>query len=146
MFGIFKKYFVLTKLFRMFLFKILTTFQKMFAISENVSVSKIVCTFPKMSMNFWTYSFYIFFMYSTFFRIQKIFNFQICLEFLKLFSISNFGLKMFLFPFVFGFFFLFHLVWKKFMFQKLFVTLKNCSHFQKTFIFSKNGHIFQNCS
>ena len=71
MFGIFKKYFVLTKLFRMFLFKILTTFKKMFAISKNISVSKIVCNFPKMFMNFWTYLFYIFFTYSTFVHVFK---------------------------------------------------------------------------
>ena len=52
MFGIFKKYFVLIKLFRMFLFKILTTFKRMFGISKNVSVSKIVRNFQKMFMNF----------------------------------------------------------------------------------------------
>ena len=49
MFGIFKKYFVLTKLFRMFLFKILTTFKKYSRFENMFPFQKLFAIFKKWS-------------------------------------------------------------------------------------------------
>ena len=81
------------------------------------------------------------------------FNFQICLEFLKLFSVSNFGLKMFLFPFRFLFNFsnffekIVHVskivrnLKKLFPLSKNLHFIKKLPHFPKLFINSKNVRI-----
>ena len=94
-------------------------------ISKNVSVSKFVCNFQKMFMNFWTCSFFILFFFPNLFKISNICSafpnknhFEICSQIQKKCS----------------------------EFQKMFVVSKFCSQFQKMFLFSKFVHKLKNCS
>ena len=119
-----QKYFVLTKFFRMFLFKILITFKKLFTISKKCFRFKNCLQFSKNVHEFLNiFVLYFLHVFNFCSRIQKMFNFQICLEFLKLFSVSNFGLKMFLFPFRF----LFSFFYFSSFFSKKRSCFKNCS-------------------
>ena len=107
----FQKKYVLTKLLRIFLFNLLTTFKKMFRISKNVLVSKIVrnfkkssvysilCSVPKKMFEFFCSGFK-----KHFIIFKKCTTFCLCFQ--NLFGVLNFVRdfqKMFTFPSLFIF-------------------------------------------
>ena len=135
----FQKKYVLTKLLRIFLFNLLTTFKKMFGISKDVLVSKIVrnfkkssvysilCSVPKKMFEFFCSGFK-----KHFILFKKCTKFCLCFQ--NLFGVSNFVRdfqKMFTFPSLFIFS-------KKIGISHLFPFFKSCSFFYNLFVFSKN--------